>query len=97
VANFAAIAMGAAPPAEQLDDDRRRRLADHMAEIITAVGDSYDSGIRSYYFVLAAFTWVVSPALMILATLGVVAVMLHRLTHSRTAVALDDIARVRAG
>ncbi len=96
-ANFAAIAMGAAPPAEELDDDRRRRLADHMAEIITAVGDSYDSGIRSYYFALAAVTWVVSPILMILATIGVVAVMLHRLTHSRTAVALDDIARVRAG
>lgn len=96
-ANFAAIAMGAAPPAEQLDEDRRRRLADHMATIVTSVGDSYDSGIRSYYFALAAVTWVVSPLLMILATVGVVALMLHRLTHSRTAVALDDIARVRAG
>jgi uncharacterized membrane protein len=68
-----------------------------MATIITSVGDSYDNGIRSYYFALAAVTWVVSPVLMILATVGVVALMLHRLTHSRTAVALDDIARVRAG
>jgi len=96
-ANFAAIAMGAAPPLEELDEGRRRRIADSMATIVSSVGDSYDSGIRSYYFALAAVTWVVSPLLMIAATLGVVALMLHRLTHSRTAVALDDIARARTG
>ncbi len=95
-ANFAAVMMGAAPVAASMGPALRNRLATSMGNIITGVAESYDSGVRAYYFALGAVTWIVSPVLFILTTVGVVALLLHRQTRSGTAVALKEIALARS-
>jgi uncharacterized membrane protein len=95
-ANFAAVMMGAAPPAASLDVELRRRLAVSMGSIITGVAASYDSGMRAYYFALGGITWILSPILFILVTTGVVALLLYRQVNSRTALALNEIAVARS-
>jgi uncharacterized membrane protein len=94
-ANFAAVIMGAAPPASSLDAKQRRHLATSMGNIITGVAESYDNGMRAYYFALGAVTWVIGPVLFVLTTTGVVALLLRRQTKSRTALALKEIATIR--
>lgn len=98
-ANFAAVMMGAAPAASALDAELRDRLATSMGNIITGVAESYDNGMRAYFFALGGVTWVVSPVVFLLATVGVVGLLLHRQTSSRTALALKEIevARSEAG
>ena len=95
-ANFAAVLMGAAPRADTMGAELRARLAANMGNIITGVAASYDSGMRAYYFALGALTWVVSPILFFLATVGVVGLLSHRQTRSRTAIALNQIAAARS-
>ena len=95
-ANFAAVMMGAAPRADSMGVELRGRLAVSMGNIITGVASSYDSGMRAYYFALGALTWVVSPVLFVLATAGVVGLLLHRQTRSGTAIALREIAVARS-
>jgi uncharacterized membrane protein len=95
-ANFAAVMIGAAPPAASLDVELRRRLAVSMGSIITGVATSYDSGVRAYYFALGGITWIVSPIWFILVTTGVVSLLLYRQTNSRTALALKEIAAARS-
>jgi uncharacterized membrane protein len=95
-ANFAAVVMGAAPPAASMGAELRERLAISMGNIITGVAESADNGMRAYYFALGAVTWVVSPVLFFLATVWVVALLLHRQTKSRTAIALKEIAKARS-
>ncbi len=95
-ANFAAVMMGAAPPPSAIDTELLKRLATSMGSIITGVAESYDNGMRSYYFAFGAVTWVVSPVLFFLATTGVVALLLRRQTKSRTALALKEIAAARS-
>ena len=95
-ANFAAVMMGAAPPAATIQAEQLAKLSTSMGSIITGVAESYDNGMRSYYFAFAAVTWVVSPLLFILATTAVVVLLLRRQTRSRTALALKELAVVRA-
>ncbi|HEV7258276.1 MAG TPA: DUF599 family protein [Bosea sp. (in: a-proteobacteria)] len=95
-ANFAGVVIGAAPPASGLDDATHERLSMTMGNIITGVAEAYDHGLRSYYFALAAVTWIISPALLLLASLGTVALILRRQAQSRTALALRDLAAFRA-
>jgi uncharacterized membrane protein len=66
-----------------------------MGDIITELAASYDSGMRAYYFALAAVTWIASPFLLLLATTMVVALLVRRQGHSGTASALREIAAAR--
>jgi uncharacterized membrane protein len=95
-ANFAAVMMGAAPPPSTIDPELLKRLSTSMGNIITGVAESYDNGMRSYYFAFGAVTWVVSPVLFFFATAGVVALLLRRQTKSSTALALKEIAAARS-
>jgi len=94
-ANFAAVLMGAAPP-PSTDRALLRRIAVSMGNIMTGTAQSYDNGMRAYYFALGAVTWVVSPVVFMIATTGVVALLLHRQTRSSTALALTEVAIARA-
>jgi uncharacterized membrane protein len=88
--------MGAAPPPSTIDPELLKRLSTSMGNIITGVAESYDNGMRSYYFAFGAVTWVVSPVLFFFATTGVVALLLRRQTKSSTALALKEIAAARS-
>jgi uncharacterized membrane protein len=93
-ANFGAVMIGAAP-APPIAPALRERLAESMAKIITSVAQSYDNGMRAYYFALGAVTWFVHPLLFISVTGGVVALLLARQAGSGTALALQEIAAAR--
>lgn len=93
-ANYGAVMIGAAPP-PPIEPKLRERLAVSMGNIITQVARSYDAGMRSYYFAIGAVSWIASPVLFVLATTGVVLLLLHRQTKSATAVALQEIAAAR--
>ncbi|MGE0499574.1 MAG: DUF599 domain-containing protein [Rhizobiaceae bacterium] len=94
-ANFAAVLMGAAPPAARISPERREALATEMGKMITGVATSYDNGLRAYYFAFAALTWIAGPLPFIVATVGAFWLLLYRQTRSRTALALKAIATVR--
>jgi uncharacterized membrane protein len=89
-ANYAAVMMGAAPPSK-MNPILRKRLAAAMGNIITGVAESYDNGMRSYYFALGTLTWIVSPLLFIATTSGVLVILLYRQSKSSTALALREI------
>jgi uncharacterized membrane protein len=95
-ANFSAVMMGAAPPAGSMNPDLRNRLATSMANIITGVAGSYDNGMRAYFFALGAATWLISPAVFLVATMSVIWLLVHRQTKSRTALSLAEIAIARS-
>ncbi len=94
-ANFGAVMIGAAPP-PPVAPELRARLAASMGNIVTQVAASYDSGMRAYYFALGAITWIAGPILFLLATTGVVTLLLRRQAQSGTALALQEIAAARA-
>ena len=93
-ANYAAVMIGAAPP-PPVPPELRERLSVSMADIITHVAASYDQGMRAYYFAIGAVTCIVSPILFILATTGLVVLLLTRQTRAATANALQEIAEAR--
>ena len=93
-ANFAAVMIGAAP-SPPVAQKIRERLAASMGDIITQVAASYDNGVRSYYFALGAVTWIASPILFLLASTGMVVLLLRRQSTSGTARALEELALAR--
>ena len=93
-ANFGAVMIGAAPN-PPVAPELRERLAKQMADIITQVAAAYDGGMRSYYFAFAAVTWIASPVLFVVVTLGVFVLLLYRQSTARTALVLQEIAAIR--
>jgi uncharacterized membrane protein len=71
--NYGSILVGAMPaePAEGLAD------ADAAARVLNRAARHFNDGLRSYYFGLAAFAWIVHPAALVIASLFVLR-ELHR-------------------
>jgi uncharacterized membrane protein len=49
---------------------------------VALAGESFNDGLRGYYFAIAGMTWFVQPALFMIATTVVVAVLYFREFHS---------------
>jgi uncharacterized membrane protein len=89
--NYALAVIGATPdhqPPHWLD-----RYAKAAARIMNPAFDSANSGVRGYYFALAAAAWLVGPAALILATTAITAMLLWR---QRRAPAADGVRAARA-
>ena len=54
------------------------------AAIVSFANRNFNQGLRAYYFGIAALTWFLHPALMIVVTLGVLYVLHQREFRSRT-------------
>ncbi len=88
--NYALSLIGAAPmPGESCAEDRDA-LAERMALVSSLAAQSFNRGIRAYYFGLAALTWVLNPVLFAVASLWVVLVLYRREFHSHTLKALGE-------
>jgi uncharacterized membrane protein len=89
--NYLSILMGAAPahgtPALARDGRAIVARAARVSDIATL---HFNSGIRAYYFGLAALAWFVRPELLIASSCLVVAVLWRREFRSRTLDALKE-------
>jgi len=87
--NYTVALIGAMPtraPAEPL----RSRLAEEVGGVLSSALATFNEGIRSYYFAIAAIAWLAGPLALALAGVLLIAVLLHR-QHSS-----DVSARFRA-
>ena len=89
---FVALVIGAMPPAEDFEAGKhdRRAFADRAAAMVGAAADTFNDGLRAYYFSFAALAWFISPLAMVVATLAVVAILYSREFRSEVLSILKD-------
>jgi uncharacterized membrane protein len=79
--NFCAILVGATPLPETFEADGdvvRERHADRIGKLVALAGESFNDGLRAYYFAIAALTWFLQPLAFMLATAVVVMILYNR-------------------
>jgi uncharacterized membrane protein len=67
---------------ERLGPAERDRFADRAGGVMGLAAESFNDGLRSYYFAFAAAAWLVAPLAFALASAGVVWVLYQREFHS---------------
>ena len=86
---FCSILVGAAHK-QTPEPERYSAHINRIAVIVNFANGNFNSGLRAYYFGVAALSWFLHPALMIAVTLGVVYVLFQREFRSRTLEVLQD-------
>jgi uncharacterized membrane protein len=76
--NVLSILVGAAPTSREGEAAFLDRYVESAAKIATLAGDSYNQGIRAYYFAIALLCWFVHPLLFLAITLVVTYVLYRR-------------------
>ncbi len=56
----------------------REAFADKSGRIVSLAAETFNDGLRSYYFAFAAIGWIFSPIVFALATFGVVYILFQR-------------------
>ena len=81
---FGAILVGATPEHKALGDDDKRRneYADRAGRVLGLAAETFNDGLRAYYFAFALVAWFVSPFAFMAATALVVFVLYRREFHS---------------
>ncbi|HYJ96967.1 MAG TPA: DUF599 domain-containing protein [Burkholderiaceae bacterium] len=81
---FGAILVGATPEHKVLcdDDKRRTEFADRAGRVLGLAAETFNDGLRAYYFAFALVAWFVSPFAFMAATALVVFVLYRREFHS---------------
>ncbi len=75
--NVLSILVGAAP-APNSDKNQIQRFASSAAQIASQAGESYNNGIRAYYFSIALMAWFIGSLPFLAVTLVVTLVMYRR-------------------
>ncbi len=88
--NYQATMIGATPPppAEGSPEERVPVIVERAARMSDLAVNSFNGGVRAYYFGLAALAWFLQPWLFALASAWVVLVLWRREFRSRTHKAL---------
>jgi uncharacterized membrane protein len=84
--NYCLALLGAAPL--KPDASARDRIAEPIAAVLSLAIRSFNAGIRGYLFALAVLAWLLGPEAFLLATTGMVSMLLWRQFGSATAVAI---------
>lgn len=85
---FGALLIASAPEAKQFDalgaegEARREAFADKAGRVVGLAAETFNDGLRAYYFAFAAIGWFFSPLVFMLATLGVIYILYQREFHS---------------
>lgn len=90
--NFSVALFGAAPDRTELE--HHEGFIHAVTEVLTPAFNSFNKGMRAYYFALAAATWLVSPWAMAAAVIATLALLLRRQTSSEAAIGLREARRV---
>lgn len=81
--SFGAILVGAAPTAEQfVDETARSDFADRAGRVMGMAAETFNDGLRAYYFSFAVVAWFFSAWAFIGASLFVLLVLYRREFHS---------------
>lgn len=81
---FGALLIASAPEAAQLaalgaeGEARREAFAERAGKVVALAAETFNDGLRAYYFAFAAVAWFVSPLMALLATAGVIYVLYQR-------------------
>ena len=89
---FVALVIGAMPPPSDFKSGKFDALeyADRAAAMVGAAAETFNDGLRAYYFSFAALAWFISPLAMVVGTLAVVAILYSREFHSDVLRVLRD-------
>lgn len=87
--NYCLAAFGAAPMVAE--PETQARYGEIAARVLNPALSSFNHGIRSYYFALAAAAWVFGPWPCIAVTVSGVALLLWRQRRSRAALAVAQL------
>jgi len=77
---FGALLIAAAPEAQRFEEEglSREAFADRAGRIVGMAAETFNDGLRAYYFSFAAIGWFVSPLVFMVATLCVVYILYRR-------------------
>ena len=73
--SFGALLVASAPDSEAFEragDAERERFADRAGGVVGLAAETFNDGLRAYYFAFAAAAWLFSPIAFALASVGVV-------------------------
>jgi uncharacterized membrane protein len=87
--NYVLAVIGATP--EDIDDARHHAFGDVAGRLLNPALHSVNSGVRGYYFALAAAAWLFGPWTFMAATLGAVCLLLWRQRRSPSARAIAEL------
>jgi uncharacterized membrane protein len=89
---FGALLVASAPEAEQFQilGLSRDEFADRAGRVVGLVAETFNDGLRAYYFAFAAVSWFLSPLAFVLATGGVIYILYQREFHSDVLVVLNS-------
>ena len=89
---FVALVIGAMPPPEHFEANpsQRQPYVERAATLVGSAAETFNDGLRAYYFSFAALAWFFSPMAMMVATVLVVAVLYSREFHSQVLAVLKD-------
>lgn len=81
---FGALMVASAPEAHQFDAQglSREAFADKAGRVVGLAAETFNDGLRAYYFAFAAIGWFFSPVVFMVATVGVVYILYQREFHS---------------
>lgn len=86
---YCAVVMAAVPETEE-NVNEAKKMARKAAKLNIYAARSFNRGLRTMYFALAALAWLLGPIALILATLITVAMLYRREFHSQSRAALMD-------
>jgi len=81
---FGALLIGAAPEAKQFDAmgaearGQREAFAKKAGSVLGYAAETFNDGLRAYYYAFAAIGWFFSPIVFMVATLGVIYILYQR-------------------
>lgn len=84
LSHYTAIMVGATPLDDEPDAALRQRHAEHTAELLGIAAAHANRGLRSFYYAFAVLAWFFHPALFLVATTWVVAILARRDYRSRS-------------
>ena len=92
---FGALLVASAPEAAQfacLEQHAlsREQFADRAGRVVGMAAETFNDGLRAYYFAFAALSWLLSPLACVLATAGVIYILYQREFHSDVLAVLNS-------
>lgn len=88
---FGALLIASAPEARQFDEQKlpRDAFAERAGRMMAMAAETFNDGLRAYYFSFAAMAWFFSPWLFMAGTAAVVYILYQREFHSEVLAVLN--------
>ena len=87
--HFCSVMVGGAPPFDT-DPAKRAEFARHAANTAGLAAESFNNGLRAYYFALAALMWFLNAWVWMIATSWVVLILYLREFRSQALMVLNE-------